>query len=83
MLEISRRLEKLGVPTKRGGLWRQSTIHSILTNPLYIGKVRYSVGKKNYFEVESKNIEPIIDNELFFKVEKLLDRKREKRLTYK
>ena len=83
MLEISRRLEKLGVPTKRGGLWRQSTIHSILTNPLYIGKVRYSVGKKNCFEVESKNIEPIIDNELFFKVEKLLDRKREKRLTYK
>lgn len=83
MLEISRRLEKLGVPTKRGGLWRQSTIHSILTNPLYIGKVRYSVGKKNCFEVESKNIEPIIDNELFFKVGKLLDRKREKRLTYK
>lgn len=83
MLEISRRLEKLGVPTKRGGLWRQSTIHSILTNPLYIGKVRYSVGKKNCFEVESKNIEPIIDNELFFKVEKLLDRKRERRLTYK
>ena len=76
MLEISRKLERLGVPTKRGGLWRQSTIHSVLTNPLYIGKVRYSVRKKNYFEVDGKNIEPIINNNLFFKVEKIMNKKK-------
>ena len=43
----------------------------------------YMLTPKRKKQLYSKNIEPIIDNELFFKVEKLLDRKREKRLTYK
>jgi len=38
MLKIAKILNQEKVPTKRGGYWSQSTIKSILTNPLYIGK---------------------------------------------
>ena len=54
MIKIAKKLKDLNVPTKRGGHWNQSTIYSILTNPLYIGNVRYGVGRKNGFEVSGK-----------------------------
>ncbi len=46
MLGICKIMNDENVQTKRGGKWSQSTIRSILTNPLYIGRVRYGVNKK-------------------------------------
>ena len=82
MLKIAKKLKDLNVPTKRGGHWNQSTIYSILTNPLYIGNVRYGVGRKNSFEVSGKNITPILSLELFYNVSDLI-KKRKKYQTRK
>ena len=76
MLKIAKKLKDLNVPTKRGGHWNQSTIYSILTNPLYIGNVRYGVGRKNSFEVSGKNIVPIISPELFNNVSNLMKKRK-------
>lgn len=72
MLGIARHLSDLGIPTKRGGKWRCSTIKSILTNPLYIGVVRYGLHKKNGFEVVGKNIDSIVDEDVFYKVQRMV-----------
>ena len=69
MLGIANKLDLEGVPTKRGGKWRSSTIKSILTNPLYIGKVRYGVHKSNGFLTCGKNICKIISDEIFYLVQ--------------
>ena len=76
MLKIAKKLKDLNVPTKRGGHWNQSTIYSILTNPLYIGNIRYGVGRKNGFEVSGKNIIPIINEELFNNVNNLMKKRK-------
>lgn len=68
MLKITKLLKDMGVPTKRGGKWSQTTIRSILTNPLYVGIVRYSVKSKKsgkYFETDGKAIIPILTMEKF------------------
>lgn len=80
MLKIAKKLKDLNVPTKRGGHWNQSTIYSILTNPLYIGNVRYGVGRKNGFEVSGKNIIPIINEELFKNVNNLMKKRKKFRM---
>src|SRR4051794_30931581 len=38
---IARELQRDGVPTLRGGPWRQSTVSGLLRNPTYIGLIRY------------------------------------------
>lgn len=76
MLKIANRLKALNVPTKRGGQWNQSTISSILTNPLYIGNVRYGINKKNGFEVVGKNITPILNQNIFYNVQELLNKRK-------
>lgn len=41
--EIARKLTRLGVPTYRGDKeWSVATIKTILTNPIYVGKVRWN-----------------------------------------
>ena len=65
MLGIARKLEREFIKTKRGGRWSASTIKSILTNPLYIGNVRYGLHKNNSFVVNGKNIEKIITEDIF------------------
>ena len=74
--KISKLLIDKKVPTKRGGKWCQSTISSILSNPLYIGKVRYNV--ENYkncdFEADS-NHEPIISKETFRNVQEIMKKR--------
>lgn len=74
MLSIAKKLENLSVPTKRGGKWHQSTIRSILTNPLYIGNVRYGLHKNNKFIVEGKNIKPIINKNIFYIVQNKINK---------
>lgn len=39
---IAHRLNDLGIPTVRGGDWVNGTLQSMLRNPVYIGKIRWS-----------------------------------------
>ena len=74
MIKIAERLNKEKVPTKRGGNWSQSTINSILTNPLYIGKIRYGVNKRiqnKSFNVNGKQ-KPIVKKDKFYKVQEII-----------
>jgi DNA invertase Pin-like site-specific DNA recombinase len=38
---LGHRLEKLGLPTRKGARWCHTTVRSILLNPLLVGKVQY------------------------------------------
>lgn len=82
MLKIAKDLNKKNIPSKRGGKWGQSTIKSILTNPLYIGKIRYGVAKKlqpKSFCVSGKQ-ETIIDENTFYRVQELIKMRKEKNI---
>lgn len=78
MIKIAKQFNEEKVPTKRGGDWSQATIKSILTNPLYIGKIRYGVGKKNQskaFKVDGTQ-ECIIDEEKFYKTQEVMKKRK-------
>lgn len=78
MIKIAKQFNYENVPTKRGGDWAQSTIKSILTNPTYIGKVRYGVAKKNQskaFDVDGTQ-ECIIDEEKFYKTQEVMKKRK-------
>lgn len=80
MVSISKYLNKNHIPTKRGGKWQASTIKSILTNPLYIGKVRYGVRHPNElkkFITQGKDIKPIIELNLWGAVQALLKKRQQ------
>jgi site-specific DNA recombinase len=66
MSGIARVLNARKVKTKRNGnAWDASLIKNMLTNPTYIGKVRYSTTDEGkYFEVDGHH-EPIIKDDLF------------------
>lgn len=38
---IANKLDSMGVPSRRGGVWSKATVRDILRNPTYIGKVRW------------------------------------------
>lgn len=74
MLKISKLFNMEKVPTKRGGKWAPSTIKSILTNPLYVGKVRYGVRRKHKtFLADGTKHLPIIEKRKYDNVQKLLN----------
>lgn len=78
MITIAKDFNKRKVPTKRGGDWSQSTIKSILSNPLYIGKIRYGVNRKlknRAFTVDSTH-EPIIEEDIFNKVQEQMSKRK-------
>jgi len=79
MIKICKILTTRQVPTKRGGNWSQSTIASILTNPLYIGKIRYGVqGKqKAAFTVDSERYEHILNEDIFYRVQDITKRRKQ------
>ncbi len=80
MLSICKELNKNKTPTKRGGKWSQSTIRSILTNPLYIGNVRYAVNSNNKlkkFETVGKNIESILELDLWNNAQDMLKKRKQ------
>ncbi|MDL2273401.1 recombinase family protein [Oscillospiraceae bacterium OttesenSCG-928-G22] len=67
--QISDMLIAENVPTKKGGQWVQTTIRQILTNPNYIGKVRYGMDDvTRYFEADGHH-EPIIDETTYYQVQ--------------
>ncbi|MDR0778519.1 MAG: recombinase family protein [Methanomassiliicoccaceae archaeon] len=57
--EISRTLNGNGIRAKKGGLWNKQSVHKILSNPIYIGKLVWDG------VVRDANHEPIIDRSLF------------------
>jgi len=62
---IARELNEMHVPTKFGAkLWKQPTIHSMLTNPAYMGKRR--------FRGKLYPIPPILAKDVWEKVQKQL-----------
>ena len=85
---ITSKLNRLGYKTKRGNNFSVGSIRDILTNPIYIGKIRYNV-RQNWSEKRRRNINPnpiivdgihdkIIDEELWDKVQKIMESKKGK-----
>lgn len=54
-------------------IWKPKNIRLILTNPTYIGKVRYHIGKKDYLVVDGKH-ESIISNDIWYKVQNKINK---------
>ncbi|MDH2336393.1 recombinase family protein [Clostridium perfringens] len=85
---ITNKMNKLGYKTKKGNNFSVGSIRDILTNPVYIGEIRYNV-RQNWSEKRSRNINPnpirvkgkheaIIDRELWYKVQLILESKKGK-----
>ncbi|ERN52801.1 recombinase family protein [Alkalihalophilus marmarensis] len=72
MNQIVTDLNDNGTKTKSNSNWHQGSIRYILTNPAYIGTMRYNfrTNKENYFEVEDA-IPPIIDKDLYETVQEI------------
>ena len=69
MTNIARILNDRNIKTKRGAIWVANKVNKILTNPTYIGKVRYSTEDKNrYFEANGHH-EEIISEETFLQAQ--------------
>lgn len=85
---ITNQINKLGYKTKKGNDFSVGSIRDILTNPVYIGEIRYNV-RQNWSEKRRRNINPnpirvkgkheaIIDKELWDKVQLILESKKGK-----
>jgi len=74
---ICKWLIERNVPTKRGGRWDPSTIVSILSNPLYIGKIRYGLyNQKESFTVDNTRYPHVVDEDTFNRVQVILQNRR-------
>ena len=81
--KIAKKLNNMGVRSKKGNVFERQTIEYILTNPVYIGKLRKSKNIKErlsqhryknsdaYVLVDGKH-KPIITNEIYASVQKKL-----------
>ena len=77
MQKISKHLIAKQMPTKRGGIWSSAVVHTILTNPLYIGKIRYGgSNKKKSFTVDTDKHDPIIDTDTFTRVQEIIKKRK-------
>ena len=85
---ITNKMNKLGYKTKKGNDFSVGSIRDILTNPVYIGEIRYNV-RQNWSEKRRRNINPnpirvkgkheaIIDRELWDTVQLILESKKGK-----
>ena len=85
MFKIIKRLNDMNVPTQKGKAWSLSTVATILSNPVYAGKLRWN-SRKVVKRIENGNVirsrpmaqeyllsdglhEPIISSELFEKAQ--------------
>ena len=65
MNQIAKALNQRKIPTKQNVTWARLTIKGILTNPTYIGKVRYSLqDTAKYFEADGHH-ERLISDDIF------------------
>ncbi|WP_238904394.1 recombinase family protein [Clostridium sp. YIM B02506] len=85
---ITSKMNKIGYKTKRGNDFSVGSIKDILTNPVYIGKIRYNV-RRDWSEKRRRNINPnpiivdgihqaIIEEDLWDKVQAILKSKKGK-----
>lgn len=86
---IAKELNDLGIKTTRGNKWENRTIEYILRNPVYIGKIRWNPKRRTKRNYDDKDImivdgvhQPIIDTDLFNKVQKKLDETKSKYRPY-
>lgn len=84
MDSIARKLNKEGYRTRRGAEFAGYTVHYIVRNPFYIGKMRFNnerfmvrqpLDEQQLFD--SDLIEPIIDEKEFWELQEILDRRKE------
>jgi site-specific DNA recombinase len=77
MRNIAIDFNKSNITTKSGAIWNDFKIKYILSNPLYIGTMRYNyrTNKENYFEVEDAH-PAIISKETFENVQKIKESRR-------
>lgn len=75
--QIAAKLNALGITTKNGNTWGNRNIEYVLTNPVYIGKLRRSEDPKDRTDRYHENAElvngahePIITDETFAAVQK-------------
>lgn len=76
MMQIAKNVNTLNIKTKRGSHFENRTIYYMLNNPVYIGKLRYTPGRRNSYDFDDPNTilvdgqhEPIIDLELWNSVQ--------------
>jgi DNA invertase Pin-like site-specific DNA recombinase len=75
MYKIAGRLNKEGIPTKQGSVWKVPQIKNILTNETYTGVNTYN-GPKEKNHIIQKNVFPrIISKQLFNKAQYILNTK--------
>ncbi|NQD67278.1 recombinase family protein [Bacillus haikouensis] len=77
MRKIAVGFNKSNVSTKTGAIWNEFKVKYILSNPLYIGTMRYNyrVNKENYFEVEDAH-PAIISKDTFESAQKIRESRR-------
>ncbi len=74
MIAIAKKLNDMGIRTKRGGDWENRTVRYILTNPVYTGKLRWCPSGKNDYHgsrllagtlLVDGSHQPIVSKEVF------------------
>lgn len=81
IMAIARKLNELGIKTKEGNRFENRTITYILNNPTYIGKLRYTPGRRKTYCYDDANTiiingkhEPIIDLDLWNQTQTKLEK---------
>lgn len=69
--QIRKYLETNDITTKKGKKWTNKNIINILSNPNYIGNVRYGINTNKYFEQIGKH-QKIINKELYNEVQDII-----------
>ncbi len=79
-ITIAKSLNKMGIKTRKNGNFSNRSVEYILRNPIYKGYTRWTPGKRSNYDYDYKNsiivkgnFEPIIPEELFNKVQDLLN----------
>ena len=77
MNKIALSLNNQGILTKSGAAWTSNKVKYVLTNPIYIGTMRYNyrVNNDNYFEVEGA-VPAIISEEVFERAQKIIEKRK-------
>jgi len=77
MNKIALSLNNQGMSTKSGAAWTSNKVKYVLTNPLYVGTMRYNyrVNNENYFEIDGA-VPAIISEEVFEKVQKIIEKRK-------
>lgn len=64
MIAIAKKLNEMGVRTKRKGSWENRTVRYILTNPIYVGKLRWCPsGANDYHHSALREDTMLVDGE--------------------